>query len=214
MRAARLWHAGILLVVLCSLVIRVVVILAASTGSAENDPTTVTLVRLGKLVSYYTIQSNIVVAIVCVLLILNPLRAGPGWEVLRLNSLLSITITGLVYALVLAPNVHPVGWPLVAAIGFHFVVPPATIAGWLLFGPRPRFAWSTLVAALLIALAWLVFIFAQGTLTDWYPYAFLDIAEGALRAYFNAAALVLVAIGCLLLYRMLDRKVPSAWAGR
>jgi hypothetical protein len=37
----------------------------------------------------------------------------------------------------------------VATIGFHYVVPWATIIGWLVFGPRPRIDWETVLAAVL-----------------------------------------------------------------
>ncbi|TPW97386.1 hypothetical protein FJ656_33980, partial [Schumannella luteola] len=159
--AARIWHGGILAVIVFSLVVRVVLIVTADPFAEAPgvSPAARIVERLWKLASYYTIESNIVVAIVCALIVVQPLRGGRLWEVLRLNSLLAITVTGIVFAIVIAPNVHPTGWLFVATVGLHYVTPFATALGWLAFGPRPRFRWSTVLWAYLVAVAWLVYIF-------------------------------------------------------
>ncbi|GAB3566812.1 hypothetical protein GCM10027445_14250 [Amycolatopsis endophytica] len=47
----------------------------------------------------------------------RPDFGGPLWRVVRLDALLGILITGLVYAIVPAPQVHLTGAALVATIG-------------------------------------------------------------------------------------------------
>jgi Na+-transporting NADH:ubiquinone oxidoreductase subunit NqrB len=63
----------------------------------------------------------------------RPTFDGRVWRVVRLDALLGILITGLVFAIVLAPQVHLTGAALVATIGFHYIAPWATLAAWLLW---------------------------------------------------------------------------------
>ena len=54
------------------------------------------------------------------------------------------------------------------------------VGAWLLVGPRPRAGWSVAWTALAWPILWLVVILAQGAVTGWYPYPFLDVdAKGA-----------------------------------
>ncbi|RSD21380.1 Pr6Pr family membrane protein [Amycolatopsis eburnea] len=143
--------------------------------------------------SYFTIESNLFVLAVAVVLTVRPLADGRGWRVVRLDSLLGFLITGLVYAIVLAPQVHLTGAALVATIGFHCVSPWATVPAWLLLGPRPRLTWGTVGWAFAWPLLSLGYIFVQGAFTHWYPYPFLD--AGKLGLVFAA------------LFKLLDRKL-------
>jgi hypothetical protein len=115
---------------------------------------------------------------------------------------------GLVYAIVLAPQVHLTGAALVATIGFHYVSPWATVLAWLLFGPRPRITWSTVGGAFGWPLLWLVYIFVQGAFTRWYPYPFLDAVKlGVGDAVRNALLVVVLASVFAVLFKILDRKL-------
>ena len=83
------------------------------------------------------------------MLVANPQRDGHMWRWFRMTSLVMITVTGLVYAIVLAPIYHPVGLGVYTNLGFHYIVPWATFLGFLLFGPRPRFSRSGVFPVLL-----------------------------------------------------------------
>lgn len=111
--------------------------------------------RMIQTFSFFTIQSNILVLIVAATLVINPGRDGRIWRILRLDALLGITITGLVFDLVLIHDEHPSGWQLVATIGFHNIAPWATLLGWLLFGPRPRIDRTTMAWAFLWPITWI-----------------------------------------------------------
>ena len=137
--ASRLWHLLIVVDVAAALVIQLWLILTG--GPDPNTGETVASVGIGtrmiQTLSYFTIQSNILVLIAAATLVVDPARDGRFWRILRLDALLGITITGLVFDLVLIRYVHPSGWQLVATIGFHYIAPWATLLGWLIFGPRP-----------------------------------------------------------------------------
>ena len=211
-RAARWWFLAVAVVVGASLVIQTVLVIMGGTDANSGDSgTAVSLpVRLWRLFSYFTVESNMVVLVVSILLAIDPRRVGRWWEVARLNALLAITITGLVFAIVLAPLLHVEGWAAVANAGLHYVGPWACVAGWLLLGPRSRFTWRTVAGAFILPLAWLVYIFTQGVFTDWYPYPFLDVTVLGLGPAIVNALLVLMLAGALAaVYRLVDAKAPS-----
>ncbi|WP_318842845.1 Pr6Pr family membrane protein [Myceligenerans pegani] len=210
---ARISYAVIAAAIAVALVIQFVnFFTGASDPNTVNGGENVGLgTRIWRGYSYFTVDSNIVVLIVSLLLVANPLRAGRWWDVARLNALLAITITGLVYAIVLAPLVDPSGWSMVANILFHYVSPWATVLAWLVFGPRPRFTWSTIPGAFVLPVIWLVYIFVQGAFTRWYPYPFLDVTEiGLGRALVNAALVIAAAAVLGVLVKLVDSRLPSA----
>jgi len=103
-------------------------------------------IRLWNVLSYFTIWSNILVTVVAYLLARNPRRSGPMFNTFRLASVVMITITGLIYALVLAKVWEPTGWQKIADETLHYSVPFLAVVGYLLFGPRPRFSLTALWA--------------------------------------------------------------------
>jgi hypothetical protein len=209
---SRWWHAVVAAVILASLVIQLVLIFSggADANSGETGQSASLGVRLWRLFSYFTIQSNLIVLASAFLLALSPQRDGRIWRVVRLDALLGILITGLVFAIVLAPQVHLTGAALVATIGFHYISPWATVLAWALFGPRPRITWATVLASFLWPVLWLVYIFIQGAFTDWYPYPFLDAVDLGIRTAMRNALLVLaLGIACAAGFKVLDAKLPT-----
>ncbi|RBY95519.1 hypothetical protein DQ237_13380 [Blastococcus sp. TF02-8] len=166
--------------------------------------------RIVRFFSYFTVQSNLLVLAAVLPLVRDPSHDGRLWRVVRLASLLGITITGIVYAVVLAPLYDPQGLHAWTNAGEHYVSPVMTVLGWLLFGPRPRIASGVVGRALLWPVAWIAWILAQGTVTDWYPYDFMDVAaHGYVVALRNLAVVVLLALGFLLLFAFVDRRLPA-----
>jgi hypothetical protein len=132
--------------------------------------------------------------------------------VARLDALLGITITGVVFALVLAPLVHPVGVAWWVNLGVHRLSPALAVLGWLLFGPRPRVDRATIAKALLIwPVLWISYTFAHGAVTDWYPYPFLDVTDIGFGTALRNALFVLVAAGILAwLAQLVDKHLGRA----
>jgi hypothetical protein len=209
---SRCWHGLIAMVIVAALVIQLVLLFTggADANSGQTGGSTSVGVRLWRLFSYFTIESNLVVLAAALILTWRPAFDGRIWRVVRLDSLLGILITGLVFAIVLAPKVHLTGAALVATIGFHYISPWATLAAWLLFGPRPRISWGTVYAAFIWPILWLTYIFIQGAFTHWYPYPFLDVTKiGFGDALRNAVLVVALAAGCAALFKLLDHRLPA-----
>jgi hypothetical protein len=211
-RAARVWFGAIAVVVGTALVIQLVLVFTNGQDVNSFQPTTSQSLgeRLVNLFSYFTIQSNLFVLGTSIALAVSIGRDGRLWRVLRLDALLGIIITGLVYDFVLAGLVHPTGWALAATIGFHYISPWATLLGWLIFGPRPRMSWRVMALAFIWPLAWLVLTFVRGALTGWYPYPFLDVdLIGLADSLRNSAVILLVAIAIAALLTLLDKRLPA-----
>lgn len=68
----------------------------------------------------------------------DPARDGRRWRVLRLAGLVGITITAVVHFFLLRPLLDLDGLDYLADKLLHMVVPMLAVAGWALFGPRPR----------------------------------------------------------------------------
>ncbi len=77
---------------------------------------------------YFTIQSNILIALVCLIGIYFLLRNKNYniWYLIKFVSTISITLTGLVFCFVLAPTMGMVAWNL-ANILTHVIVPVTAV---------------------------------------------------------------------------------------
>jgi hypothetical protein len=133
--------------------------------------------RLADTASYFTIWSNVVVAVTMTLLVRQPLRSTALLRTLRLDSVLMITITAIVYAVLLAPNTEVVGWSRVTDPILHQVTPAVTVLVWLVYGPRGWITRRTVVAALAIPIVWVAWILLRGSVIGAYPYGFVNIGE-------------------------------------
>jgi len=175
-RSARLWHGLTAVVAIAALVLQLVLVLQGGRVLDETEQPGLA-VRLGRLVSYFTIQSNVLVAVVTVQLARDPLRDGSLWRVLRLAAVVGITVTGVVHFVLLRPLLDLDGADWLADKLLHMVVPVLAVVGWAVFGPRPRIGWREIGWALCWPLAWTVWTLVVGALTGWYPYPFLDPRE-------------------------------------
>lgn len=149
--------------------------------------------RLTRLFSYFTIQSNLLVGATSALLALDPQRDGRVFRVLRLDGLLCIGVTGIVYHAVLAglQELTPSG--AFANLLLHTTVPVVAVVAWLVVGPRPRADRATVLWSVAYPVAWLVYTFTRGAVVGWYPYPFLDVGEiGGAQAALNALVVAVV----------------------
>ncbi|MBB3043593.1 Pr6Pr family membrane protein [Nocardioides soli] len=206
---ARAWHTVTAVVAVVALVLQSVLVVTGYGAllDVEQPPLGV---RLGRLISYFTIQSNLLVAAGAITLAVAPGRDGRGWRVLRLAGLVGITVTGLVHFLLLRPLLELHGWSLVCDRLLHLVVPLLAIAGWLLFGPRPRVSGRVVARALGWPVAWTAWTLAMGAATGWFPYPFLDFdAKGWPSVLATCGCITLLFLGLFAGAAYLDRRLPS-----
>lgn len=159
---------------------------------------------------YFTILSNVLVGVVCIILMTNPHKRGSVFLIFRLFSLIAIIITGIVYNTVLRQSAHPEGLSLIENNMMHVIAPILATVGWLIFGPRIQFKLARLGWCALIGLVWIVVTFIRGAITNWYPYPFLNVDSlGYSGAIIACTGILLVAVGLGAAIMGLDKKLPG-----
>lgn len=148
--------------------------------------------RLTDTLSYFTIWSNVVVAVSVTGLVARPVRDSAGWRVLRLSGLLMITVTAIVYQVLLAPTAIVEGWSRLTDPILHVVTPLVTIVVWAVWGPRGWIERREVGLALVVPLAWIGWMLARGAVVDAYPYDFANVAERGVGPVAVTLALILV----------------------
>lgn len=216
---ARGWHGVIALCVLAAIVVQLVVAVRVS-GSPPDSSTGLlrgasTGGRIVRVLSFFTIQSNLLTGLVSAQLALRPDRDGPVWRPVRLAALCGITVTGIVYSTVLARIHQPNGTAETFVNTLvHYVVPIMAVVGWVVSGPRPRITRVTMARALLFPLLWFVYTLVRGAIWHWYPYPFLDVpSHGYARVAVNAVLVTVVLGAVAALFAVGDRRLPPAPAG-
>lgn len=135
------------------------------------------LTRLIDLTGYFTIWSNALVVFTVTALFLNPHRSDDRFRLLRNTSLLMITMTGVLYHVLIAPTAHPESWNVYTNALQHYITPIITILVFILIGPRDWFNLKMTAKVFLIPTAYLVYTFGRGLIIDRYPYGFFDVIK-------------------------------------
>jgi hypothetical protein len=177
------------------------------TLNLSGPPTSTRLIRM---LSFFTIQSNILVCATSWGLVQRPQRAGLLWRVLRIDALAGIAVTGLIYSIALAglQNLH--GWARLCDIAFHYIVPVATVLGWLVIGPRGRVDRTTVLAALIWPVLWFGYTLIHGAISGWYPYHFIDVGDlGYPHALLNALVVTILLGVVFSVIWMIDQRANS-----
>jgi hypothetical protein len=212
-RLGRGWNAVIALLVAAGLLVQLWIAIRVSATPPGHAVGTLAGTPMGnrilRVLSFFTIQSNILSGVTAAQLARNPDRDGPVWR-----ALLGITVTGIVYSTVLAKIHEPHGWQETSTNNvFHYIVPIMMVLGWLVFGPRRRIEARTITQAILWPVAWAAYILVYGAITKWYPYPFVDVTtHGYGRVVVNAVAVVAVLLVVTGLYWLGDRRLPATEA--
>lgn len=197
-RGAVPWHTITVAVVAFALVLQLVLVVSGASVLVEESLAPPLGTRVLRFVSYFTVQSNILVLLTTWPLVRRPEHDGRVWRVARLDAVAGITITGVVHWFFLRPLLHLEGWSWVADKLLHVAVPLLAIVGWLAFGPRRRTSWSLLLPALGWPVLWLAYTLASGAVTGWYPYPFLDVTTHGYGDVLVASAGIAVALVAVL----------------
>jgi hypothetical protein len=126
---------------------------------------------------YFTTWSNIMVAVTLTALYLNPERTGRFFSSLRNTGLLMITMTMVLYHLLLAGVANPQSWYALTNLLQHYITPVITIAVWAAAGPRSRFPFSHTFTVFIIPITYLVYTLVHGAIASVYPYGFFNVIK-------------------------------------
>ena len=202
-RAARITAAIVGLVALAGLAIQ----LAASTAMAGQVST-----ALWAMVRYFTILTNLAVAIIFVAVAL-----GAAWA--RRSALLggvtlAIILVGIVYGLLLRGLIELSGGARLADLLLHTIVPILVPLWWITAAPKGNLRWRDPPIWSVFPLAYLFYALLRGEADGIYAYPFINpVTLGWMRVLVNALG---IAIGFLVagaamvaLDHWLGRRAPA-----
>ena len=126
---------------------------------------------------YFTTWSNILVGLTLTVLYLNPERTGRIFGRLRNTGLLMITMTMVLYHLLLAGTSNPQSWYAISNILQHYITPMISIVVWLALGPRGQFKFSDTFTVFIVPIAYLAYTLIHGAVASVYPYPFFNVIK-------------------------------------
>lgn len=157
---------------------------------------------------YFTVQSNLLAAVVMVLYAVALLRGrepARAVEYLRGLAVVDLAITGIVYGLLLGGG---------GDLALHAVTPVLLTAWWIALPPERPVAWFAVPLWLVHPVAWLLVVFGlrAAAADHWVPYSFLDPREAhgwggvaltcaAVLAVFAVLSVLAVVVGRLATWR-------------
>ena len=166
-----------------SCILKLIVILAAVSGTLLSAFAGRNSFMGGSRVfMYFTIQSNIAIAVICAVggvLLLRGAPAGKAWAVVKLAGTVSITLTGVVFVVMLAPVLGDRAWNVQNTLT-HVVVPAAAIADFFVAVPGTEIRRKNVLFVVIPPLLYVVYA-GIGYVRGWefargrnYPYFFLN----------------------------------------
>lgn len=187
-------RSGTVIVAVLRLAITVLVTAAVIATVAEAAGRTV--INPFNMFGYFTIQSNIILAVIYAVIAVVALRgeaASPALNIARASVTTYIIIVGVVYATLLAPlgaaGGVPVAW---ANTALHIITPIFALADWILFSDRARIAFNQLWIVLIYPIVWVVVVLVRGATDGWVPYPFLHPDTGYASVFFYVGLIVVV----------------------
>lgn len=202
-RALRLALASLLLVALVSQLF---------IGLSRSDLTVV------RFFSYFTVLSNTLAVIMLMWLAARPGKDSSRWfSLFRGGVTVYMSVTGLVYAALLAPNLADVAAPEPWIDWTIHVIGPVLLAiDWFVYPPPVRIGMMALEIWLVFPVAYLGYSLIRGAIVDWHPYPFLDPDEvgGYVGVALWSAVVLVIILSFGWLYRwwanrMVAKKEPA-----
>jgi cytochrome c oxidase assembly factor CtaG len=145
--------------------------------------------KISNFFSFFTIESNILAALIFLIAGCAGLRAGStaasrraaakkqrgqlAW--IRGAATFYMTATGIIYALLLSGLEESLqtATPWVNTV-LHYVMPVAVLADWLVNRPERQISAKQAMAWLVFPVAYVGYSLVRGHITGWYPYPFLN----------------------------------------
>lgn len=128
--------------------------------------------------SFFTIQSNLIAALVFLRLALSKPSFGSGVyskASIYTATVVYIGVVAIVYNLVLRHLWHPQGAHKFADELLHVFNPLIVFFFWIKFIPKDQLKWDYAIKWLIYPFLYVVFILIRGRFTQLYPYPFIDL---------------------------------------
>lgn len=154
--------------------------------------------------SFFTILTNSLVAIYFTLSILKKKIIDKPGTLTAVT--VYITIVGIVYQIILRPIWKPTGLQMIVNELLHSVIPLLVILFWYLYEEKKSLTYKQLPMWLIYPFVYLLYILVRGSISNFYPYPFVDVANlGFAKVLSNSAILMLVFISIAALFITLGK---------
>ena len=169
---------------------------------------------------YFTMQCNILVGLVTLYLLLELRRRGEAYPRVRTYfrglTMLAISIAGIVFRILLAPDYDHIGFANLVA---DQIVPIAFVLDWLLFDRKGALRFRDIPVWMIFPLAYVVINLITALHDGFYPYPFMDVSLHGYGGVAVTVVLMVIAFSALgALYvgidRLLSRRARGAPAFR
>jgi hypothetical protein len=154
----------------------------------------------GNFLSFFTIQSNLIAAGVFIVGAEQwRSQRAPGLDFARGAAAVYMAVTGVVFFLLLRDIDVETRLSWVNSV-VHEVMPLAVVADWLIDAPRAPIALGRALLWLAYPGVWIGYTLVRGAVTGWYPYPFVNPANGGYARVAVACRLIglLVAVLCVI----------------
>jgi hypothetical protein len=211
----RVWRAAFAVIGWAALVLQYLLMVGPADGWAV-------VTRTVQYFSFFTILTNILVALALTGPLLKPTRPLARWTsppAFRAAVTTYILIVGVVYHFMIAPYWRPEGLTLGANLVLHYVMPVAFLLDWLWFTSKGRLRWIDPVKWLAFPLVFASWTLAHGLTTHWWPYGFVNVDElglgrvlaifGGLLVFFLGVGLALVGLDRVFARTVRDSSAPA-----
>lgn len=167
-----------------------------------------------KFFSYFTILTNISVALCFTILFIAPKSALGKW--LSKNTTLTaitvyILVVGAVYNLVLRSTNHPVGFGILADELLHSVIPVMFLGFWFWKVPKSGLKYNQAYLWLGYPLLYIIYILIRGSIVHQYPYFFLNVDSfGYTAVMINCLGLFFVFLSLFFLFIWMAKLIAKS----
>jgi hypothetical protein len=202
----RICRLSIALVAWVALALQWHIVLDAAT--TQGIPPTM---ALGNFLSYFTILTNALIAISFTLQALTPGKV-PFFEKPSVQTAIAgcIISVSLIYHVALAKAWNPQGLQWWTNFLLHDFVPLAYVLLWLFAVPKGELHWGLPLLWMIYPLVYLFWMMGRGSLTDFYPYPFVNVSFHGYAAVVRN--LVVLTIGWVVEFYALV--VLDRWMGK
>ena len=162
--------------------------------------------------SFFTIITNILVAICATILLLKSSKANQTNFFTKQKTITAtavyIVIVGLVYNIILRQLWQPEGLQLIVDELLHSVIPVLFLLLWLIFIPKDKLIWTDVLPWLMFPLIYIIYILIRGKISGFYPYPFIDAGKlGLTNVLLNSGGLMIIFLGFSLLFVFIGKKM-------
>jgi hypothetical protein len=145
--------------------------------------------------TYFTIQTNLLVAVLFTTLLLKP-HSGWGRFFTRPGVATAIctyiVFVGLTYNILLRQLWQPTGLQQTVDELLHSVVPIVFILYWLIYVLKNDLKWKNIFIWLIYPVIYIIIVLIRGAVSGYYPYPFIDVNTlGYPRVFLNGLGLII-----------------------